>query len=221
MNTYTEDIISTIDKFMLKSNPDDRYSSFDYCYNYFSVAKNFENDLERSCLTLGFYLSSWGMYRGSSFILQKSVVHFKPIIQYINSLDRNFWDIDVDNYSEENIKTIIEIYNQVKKRLILKNNSDLTLVTKVLLGVFGFVPAYDEYFCNSFRTIFKNKCGFRVFNQNSLLCIKNFYESNKKIIDEISNNTYTTDFLSENKTKIKYTKAKIIDMYGFTKSLKK
>ena len=37
-------------------------------------------------------------------------------------------------------------------------------------------------------------------------------------IDNLSKNTFTTDFLSGEKTKINYPKAKIIDMYGFNKS---
>lgn len=44
-----------------------RYTSFDYCYNYFHPTNNSKQDIEKSCLVLGFYLASWGMFRGSSF----------------------------------------------------------------------------------------------------------------------------------------------------------
>jgi hypothetical protein len=33
-----------------------------------------------SCLQIGFYLASWGMMRGSSFLLEKSVRNFSNLI---------------------------------------------------------------------------------------------------------------------------------------------
>lgn len=212
------DIELVISDFKDKSKPDDRYTSFDYCFNYFRSTKDLTDDIEKSCLVLGFYLASWGMLRGSSFLLQHSINHFKPTILYINSLEKSVWDIDVDNYDEKNIEIIIEIYNEIRKRLIPNGNTDLTLVTKVLLGVFGFIPAFDNYFCETFRKLFDGKCGFRKVNKASLSFIHNFYQENNSSIDNLSYNTFTTDFLSGKKTKLNYPKAKIIDMYGFNKS---
>ncbi len=61
--------------------PYERFSSFDYCYNHFysfyrdnrvpELAD--DRNLQMSCLQLGFYLASWGMLRGSSFLIEKSV----------------------------------------------------------------------------------------------------------------------------------------------------
>jgi len=212
------DIELVINDFKEKSKPDDRYTSFDYCYNYFRTTNDLTEDIEKSCLVLGFYLASWGMFRGSSFLLQHSVNHFKPTIQYINSLDKSVWDIDVDKYNDKNIKLITDIYNEIKKRLIPNGNADLILVTKVLLGVFGFIPAFDTYFCDTFRNLFHGQCGFRSVNKVSLSFIHNFYQENKSQIDNLSNITFTTEFISGKKTKINYPKAKIIDMYGFNKS---
>jgi len=211
------DIELVINDFKDKSKPDDRYTSFDYCYNYFRSTNDLTVDIEKSCLVLGFYLASWGMYRGSSFLLQHSVNHFKPTILYINSLDKTVWNIDVDKYDDKNIEIIIDIYKEIRKRLIPNGNTDLTLVTKVLLGVFGFIPAFDNYFCNTFRIIFDGQCGFRRVNKASLNFIQNFYQENRASIENLSANTFTTDFLSGKKTKINYPKAKIIDMYGFNK----
>jgi hypothetical protein len=210
------DIQKIVDEFKSKLTPDDRYTSFDYCYSYFrtTTPDQLTTDIEKSCLALGYYLASWGMLR-NSFLLQKSAKHFQPTIQYIAQLDNSVLEIDVDNYSEKNIKTIIEIYTDIKKRIILNGNMDLTLINKILLGVFGFIPAFDNYFCNSFRDIFDGRCGFRRVNENSLDCIKQFYKANKTTIDSLSKNTFTTDFLTEQNTKINYPKAKIIDMYGF------
>lgn len=212
----------SIDAFMLKSNPTDRYSSFDYCYNYFHKVrgKKLMIDIEKSCLTISFYLASWGMFRGSSFLLEKSAKHFEPTLHYIATLDKSVWLIDVDSYTQNNIDVILRIYSDLKNLLITNNNSSLTLVTKIMLGVFGFVPAFDQCFCDTFRELFKyDKCKFRALNSNSLNCIKSFYDSNKLVIDKLSSTTFTTDFASGNKTTINYSKAKIIDMYGFITGL--
>jgi len=210
------DIEAKVIEFTSKSDPNHRYASFDYCFNYFRTTKDLKKDVEKSCLALGFYLASWGMFRGSSFILQKSAKHLEPTIKYISDLDRSFWEIDVDNYTDDNIKTILDIYDAIKRLVIIDSSTDLTLTTKILLGVFGFIPAFDSYFTETFRNISDRRCGFRRVNLESLGVIKKFYEANRTTIDDLSNQIFTIDFVTEQETKINYSKAKIIDMYGFS-----
>jgi len=213
------DIHAVLQAYNSKSGPNDRFTSFDYCYNYFRNAEDLKNDVEKSCLALGFYLASWGMLRGSSFLLDKSAKHFEDTIGYIAELPRSIWNIDVDNYTNENIQQIIEIYGDVKSKLVTDGKTHKTLVTKVLLGVFGFVPAYDDYFTSTFREISGELCRFRSVNVNSLTVIKGFYENNRTTIDRFSEQAFTTDFLTGQKTKTNYPKAKIIDMYGFQRAM--
>jgi hypothetical protein len=203
--------------------PHHRYASFDYCYNYFQGNRNKDltADMEKACLELAFYLASWGMLRGSSQLLQKSARNFKKTIEYINSLDKNLWEIDVDDYDDVTIDLLINTYNEIKGKVIEEQRSSMTLVTKIMLGIFGSVPAYDSNFCEGFRKISNGECGFRSFNKKSLETIKQFYDTNKTSIDRLSNETYTYDFSSGEKTSIKYPKAKIIDMYGFALASKK
>jgi hypothetical protein len=208
-------IESVVRKFTRELQPGHRYASFDYCYNYFRTTKNPDKDMEKSCLTLGYYLASWGMYRGSSFVLQNSLQLYKPAITYIASLDKSVWDFDVDTYDKASIEQIVDIYRAIKERLILNHNADLTLITKTLLVVFGFIPAFDQYFCNAMRLASKNECGFRRMNSKSLASIRKFYDANKASIDKLFAKSYTIDFLTGKKTRIHYPKVKIIDMYGF------
>ncbi len=198
MKLEQNDIQSIINEFKSKSDPTDRYTSFDFCYNYFRTTT--PSDLLIN--------------------IEKSSKYYQSSIEYIASLNRKIWEIDVDNYNDETIALIIEIYSNIKDRIIENNNSDLILTTKILLGVFGFIPAFDQFFCNSFREIFNRQCGFRVVNKNSLTCIMDFYNANKGTIDILANDTLTKDFVTGKKTNLTYTKAKIIDMYGFTKGLK-
>ena len=216
-----KDLSSVVKEYVSKLSPNHRYASFDYCYNYFRTTSNkaLSKNLEKSCLVLGFYLASWGMFRGSSFLLQTNINHFKDVIKYISTLNKNVWKIDVDKYDDKNIHTMQTIYSQIKTFVIQGANNDVTLTTKIMLGVFGFIPAFDQYFCETFRIVSSNECGFRRVNIKSLEFIKKFYAANKKEIDKLSNKIYTLDFLTGKKTKIHYPKAKIIDMYGFTKGL--
>lgn len=79
-----------------------------------------------------------------------------------------------------------------------------------MLGVFGFVPALNTYFSKTF--------GFSKLNEKNLKLIANFYIDHGQVIDEIHNETFTINFSTGKFTKIKYPKAKIVDMFGFQKS---
>ena len=202
----------------------DRYASFDYCFNYFQEKyKNGEIDkiansenIQLSCLQLGFYLASWGMYRGSTFLLQKSVKIYEPLIKYIASKECDVWDIDVDNYTNDNINKLIECGKKVKEKV--KELDDTTkkatetLVTKIMLGVFGSVPAFDGYF--------KQGSNLGTFNENSLKRIKEFYKENSGIISDKAKEIKTFEYKNRDKGKRTYTKAKIIDMIFFVNGLK-
>ncbi len=215
------DIQEFVSRFEERHDPYARYASFDYCYNYFhpSTGNDLLGDMEKSCLALGFYLASWGMFRGSSFMLEKSAKNFENLVGYIASQDSCAWSIDVDSYTSENIEYLLDQYNEIRTILVPQNTSHLTLVTKIMLGVFGSVPANDRFFKQTFGDIFKGECGFSRINTKSLDCLSRFYQSNKLVIDQVSSNRMTVDFNSGVDTTLPYTKAKVVDMYGFTKAI--
>jgi len=192
---------------------DERYASFDFCYNYFYsfYRRNKlnesadEKNLQMSCLQLGFYLASWGMMRGSSFLLEKSVKNYKNLIVAISKMNPKLWEIDVDKYDEDNIRLLLNCKQQIIEVLGKENKPSDTLVTKIMLGVFANIPAYDQYFRKSLK--------LHSLNKKSLLKIKEFYEENKKTFDSFKIHTF--DFLSSQETDVIYPKAKLIDMYGF------
>jgi hypothetical protein len=202
----------------------ERYASFDYCYNYFqsfiennNVADISNKDnLEKSCLQLSFYLASWGMFRGSSFLLSKSIKFFEPLIVNISKCDGKLWDFDIDKYDDGNtIEEIMKCKNMIFKSFSPYHNVSDTLISKIMLGVFGNVPAFDNYFARGFNMY--------SFCKNNLRKIYDFYsvKEHKEIIDKYSKIIYTIDFKTGKKTKFNYTKAKIIDMVGFVEGYKR
>ena len=101
-------------------HPLERYASFDYCFNYFQGFKDkkelAQNNIQNSCLHLGFYLASWGMFH-NSFLLQKSIKFYEPLIKYIASEKCGVWDIDADEYTDTNIEKLIKCGENIKDKL--------------------------------------------------------------------------------------------------------
>lgn len=212
-------------KYINNNNNTHRYASYDFCYGYFYKNKDkpnfFINNMEMSCMILWSYLASWGMLRGSSKLLQKSPAYLTTLVNYINEDNNKYlWDIDVDKYKDnDNINKLHRAYTDIKEKLGEVEPSK-TLITKIMLGVYGNVPAFDTYFTNTFKKIFPGY-GFsnKDLKEKQLQGISNFYKDKQKIIDNCE-----FKVLSFNGDVIKdcyYTKAKIIDMYGFTNGLLK
>jgi hypothetical protein len=143
------------------------------------------------------------------------------LVNYISGLPQNIWEIDVNNYFEKNnIQEMLKVYSEMRKIFVEGNHAHLTLITKILLGVFGFVPAFDRYFCDGFKSIYGNQCGFSVLNEKSLKIIGEVYQDNKIIVDKFSEKLFTKDYRSGENIH-NYPIGRIIDMYGFDKGYKK
>ena len=112
------------------------------------------------------------------------------------------------------------MYNEVLDLIVPDGSNHLILVTKILLGVFANIPAYDNYFCKTFRTISEqsgiSRCRFRTVNEESLLFIQQFYQDNHGVIDKLQQSRRVYGFDGQ-PTPLHYSKAKLIDMYGFEK----
>lgn len=214
-----------IDEFLKDRNIEDRNSSYDYCYNYFyefykenRVEEIWDNNnLITSCLHLWFYLASWWMLRWSSPLLQKNIRFFETLIKNVIAKDKykHCWGIDLDSYNDNNINKLIELKEAIISTFHNYYNTDWkeykptdTLITKIMLWVHWNVPALDENFVKWLRV-------GNTLNKNTLKALGKIYEDNKKLINW--RKEFTLDIKTWNKTKNKYTKAKILDMYWFKK----
>jgi hypothetical protein len=208
--------------YLAARTPTDRYASFDYCFNYFQ--SQFEDDdlpaladapgLQMSCLHLGFYLASWGMYRGSTVRLQRSLAYLTPAVSVIAAAPREVWASDINHYTDDVCAALIDVGHRL--RAAFPEGASDTLVTKVMLGVFGCVPAFDTYF----RTGFRAATGFRVsgLNRPALQRISSFYEENAEVIERYR--VPTLDFDTGSETTRRYSRAKVIDMIFFVEGAK-
>ena len=158
---------------------------------------------EPLCLQLGFFLASWGMYRGSTVLLQRSVRHLAPVIEAIAQSPDAAWDIAANGYSSEAIDVLLDIDRRI--RAALPDAATDTLITKIMLGVFGSVPAFDAYF--------RAGSGWRSFTRSTLAAIGSYYRENADVIDRFL--VPTLDFPMGRDTTRRYTRAKVIDMAFF------
>ncbi len=207
----TVDIAANVQAYLQERSPTARYSSFDYCYNYFQSHRdrNALNQLaspagmQLSCLQLAFYLASWGMLRGSSVLLRRSSRHYAPVIQAIVETPPHIWEIDAHNYSDEKCDLLLGAAAQI--RAALPDPASDILVTKIMLGVYGCVPASDTYFRRGFGTY--------TLGARALRRVGQFYRDNQAEIE--ANRARTLDFDSGQLTERRYPRAKVIDMSFF------
>lgn len=197
-------IESNLATYLGNRSPTSRYASFDYCFNYFQF--HHEEDrlgelvrgqaLQLSCLHLGFYLASWGLFRGSAELLRRSARTFVPVVEALVSAPAALWDLDVDLYDETTIAELLTFRNCL--RPALHDGASDILVTKVTLGTMGCVPAFDNYFKSGFR------CS--TFGPKALRRVGQFYREHADVIEAHRNPTL--DFDTGRPTNRRYTRAK-------------
>ena len=177
------------------ADPDSRYRSWEHCYGFFQ--EHFRDLLQvedTAALQLAFYLASWGMYRGSSFLLQRTHTAHLPVIQVLASPQfSNLWRRDIGTHDRdvELTETIMDLVVSVKAAYIQFDTPTDTLATKVVLGTVGCLPACDRYFIKGFR-------------QNGLP----YSSLNRRFVDRI------LQFVVDNRIEIAKIQAMIIDRGG-------
>jgi hypothetical protein len=117
------------------------------------------------------------------------------------------WTTDVVDYDENRIEAILDFKDKLTEK-VPGGQSD-TLTSKIMLGVFGCVPAFDRYF----------RKGFHVssFSQSALFEVRDYYNKHKEIIEGCRAHTIGFDGAP---TKRLYTQAKVIDMIFFIEGAK-
>jgi hypothetical protein len=114
------------------------------------------------------------------------------------------WELDLDGYDESGIDLVHQTALDIRTALRPIEASDI-LVTKVMLGVFGCVPAFDTYFKKGF--------GVSTFSKRSLRRVGEFYRANASVIDGLRQ--ATLDFTTGRPSTRLYTRAKVVDMTFF------
>lgn len=199
-----------------------RYKSWDNCFKAFSSSK----ETEIQILELAFYLASWGMYRGSSGLLQKNHLIHKEVVHIVFSkANQKLKCNQTLEVNKGNINAILKLKDELAchySSINFTKGADKpkpisptdTLLSKVMLGTLGCVPAYDRYFIDGLKEMKMEHTGF---NESSLNELFNFIDDNKNEIIQAQK-------LIETKTQRHYPLMKLLDMYfwqiGYNKDVK-
>lgn len=154
LNENASSIVEIANVFAHQKTCMHRFASWDYCYGlaqcmYARKKELTDSDYDYMALNLAFYLASWGMYRGSSFLLDKSYkIHIKPV-KLIFSKDElwrgSLFSSELTAFGKE-LANIYGVGDEVRASNDgLSGNMTDTLFTKILLGLTGNVIAYDRY----------------------------------------------------------------------------
>ena len=203
----------------LKQDTFNRYESWKHCYEAFEDISK-ENDY--LALHLGFYLASWGMYRGSTGLLQKDYKIHVGAVAIIKKYHKDLRCSKDFEVSKEHIETIIQLkkelydyYNdflyQTNRNTFEKKPPTDTLLSKIVLGTLGCSPAFDRYFNDGVKS--KNIKSTK-FTSNSLGLLIDFVVNNKSKIVALQQ-----DFLKRDK--VYYPIFKVVDMYFWNEGFKK
>jgi len=201
----------------MQQDPHHRYRSWEHCYLFFQKHRPFRTAETKDLanLHLAFFLASWGMYRGKTFLLWKDYRIFDPIVDaLIDPEYETLYHLDPAVLSKDS--TVTSLVFQLAKNLsdIFTKTVNIvngrarnievtdTLVTKILLGTMACTPAYDRYVNAGLE-----KSGFmhRRFTQASYRELLNFYRMNS--------NTFSGLRLPIPNSNFCYPPMKLIDMY--------
>ena len=208
-----------------RANENGRSRSWEHCYRVFRDARTDPSpDCDYLSLHLAFYLASWGMYRGSSFLLQKDYKVLSPIVEEVlkHEYDCLFGVACADLREHEVQGSLEELYKYIAKHFRpirdevagreVASSVSPVLVTKILMGTLGCVPAYDRFFQDGVATY---KVTTQEYSLESVRKLAKFYEEHNDRLEEARHGMRTED--------LTYPQMKLLDMgfwqIGFETSL--
>ncbi len=170
-----------------------RFKSWEHCHKAFLSKRGkglSKEDYDFLALNLAFYLASWGMYRGSSFLLDRDYKAHRKVVEIcMESQYGLLWDYEPSEANEglaskllfgdkredspglvDKIREAYGKEEEIKESSASSTDDDPgakksksmadkkgrpsdTLVSKILLGIFGCIPAFDTYFCKAFKDL--------------------------------------------------------------------
>lgn len=177
-----------------RANENGRSRSWEHCYRVFRDARTDPSpDYDYLSLHLAFYLASWGMYRGSCFILQKDYKVHTPIVEEIlkPEYDCLFGLACTDVRNSDVWEQYTKLYDYIENHFYpireqvagheVASPVSQVLITKILMGTLGCVPAYDRFFQDGVATY---KVTTQEYSLESVRKLAKFYEAHNDRLEE-------------------------------------
>ena len=177
-----------------RANENGRSRSWEHCYRVFRDARTDPSpDCDYLSLHLAFYLASWGMYRGSSFLLQKDYKVLVPIVEEILKPEYDclfglacteLRNDDVQAQLKKLYASIADDFHPIREEVAgreVASPVSPVLITKILMGTLGCVPAYDRFFGIGAKYLGLEK---DTYQEKSLRELADFYEAHNDRLEE-------------------------------------
>ena len=199
-----------------RANENGRSRSWEHCYRVFRDARTDPSpDYDYLSLHLAFYLASWGMYRGSCFIFHKDYKVHTPIVEAVlkpeydclfglactDLRNSDLWE-QLENLYDYIAAHFRPIRDEVAGREVASPVSPV-LITKILMGTLGCVPAYDRFFQDGAKYLGLEHNSYK---EKSLRELADFYEEHNDRLEEARRGMRVGDLI--------YPQMKLLDM-GF------
>lgn len=211
-----------------------RELAWDLCYLHFLTSPLDASSRELDRMHLGMFLASWGMYRGSGFLGQRTnLLHYDAAIDVITQYSGELTEtgerglhrvgglhsFDVPQYprtkrDSEACALFDEAWVELERALLPEGGTSLTLVTKVMLGVWGCIPAFDGYFQEARKALKEpGDPGFSRANTAALAALRGFYEKHREPFDGIRNEVGVIDPRTAQRASHPLPLGKVLDMF--------
>lgn len=120
-----------------------------------------DDQIDTTALHIGFYLANWGMFRGSSGLLQNSNLDLMKALarSLFTGKGPELLELSMSDFTTGasnltyNQKLLDDVFNSLEKLATNVSWTD-TLKTKILMGVWGECPALDRFYIAACRDLF-------------------------------------------------------------------
>ncbi|CRM87701.1 hypothetical protein [Pseudomonas sp. 22 E 5] len=171
-----------------------------------------DDQIDTTALHIGFYLANWGMFRGSSGLLQNSNLDLMKALakSLFTGKGPELLELSLDDFAAGSPNLV---YNQKLLDDVLGAMEQLasnvswtdTLKTKILMGVWGECPALDRFYIAACRDLFPRLPHITAASGKGLTALAG-------VVRELKVRTLV---LKTTRLKLPYSTARVMDMALF------
>ncbi|QJD60780.1 hypothetical protein HG264_05520 [Pseudomonas sp. gcc21] len=195
-----------------------RLKAWEFIYEYIWNDERSWQDLigreqiDTTALHIGFYLANWGMFRGSSGLLQNSNLDLMKTLARLLFSGRGLdvLELGLDDFAsgapglkenQQNLDALLQSLEALSSNV----SWTTTLKTKILMGVWGQFPALDRFYVAACRDLFPRRAFITTASGKGLTALATLLEEQSFEIPSFSTATRG----------LPYPTARVIDMALF------
>lgn len=166
------------------------------------------------------------MLRGSSFLFRETnLLHYVRVVEVIEEYNKYLRGWDVPDYLRPEVyEHFACAWSELRSALLSEGGQGLTLVSKVMMGVWGCIPSFDTYFRATFRGLAEDRTERGAWSRagtEALRLLHEVHEQHGEEIEAVRAAYPVWSFTSGGPAARGMTSAKVLDIYGFYEGWKR